>query len=140
MARDQAQLNDAQVNLERYKTLWEEKVIPKQQYDTQGATVGQSKGTIEADKATIDNGQTAIGLREDHGADQRAEWVCGLVDVGNIVHAADPNGLVMIEQLQPIAVLFTIPADSLPPVLASLRRGVRLPVDAYDRDDKVKLR
>ncbi len=113
-------------------------MIAKQQHDTQGASVGQFEGTIEADKAAIDNAKlqltyckiTApitgrIGLR--------------LVDVGNIVHAADPNGLVMIEQLQPIAVLFTIPADNLPPVLASLRKGMKLPVDAYDRDDKNKI-
>jgi multidrug efflux system membrane fusion protein len=61
------------------------------------------------------------------------------VDVGNIVHAADQNGLVTIEQLEPIAVLFTIPADSLPPVLKRLRAGEKLHVDAYDRDDRNRL-
>ncbi len=138
LARDTAQLKDAQVNLERYKQLWEEKVIPKQQYDTQGAQVGQFQGTLEADNAAINNAKLQlvycritspisgrVGLRQ--------------VDVGNIVHAADPNGLVIVEQLQPIAALFTIPADNLPPVLASLRKGVHLPVEAYDRDDKVKI-
>ena len=94
LAHDQAQLNDAQVNLDRYKKLWEEKVIPKQQYDTQAATVGQYEGTIAADQAAIGNAKLnliycniiapisgRVGLR--------------LVDVGNIVHASDATGLVM---------------------------------------------
>jgi multidrug efflux system membrane fusion protein len=138
MARDQAQFNDAKVNLARYQALWEAKVIAKQQLDTQAASVGQFEGAIEADQSAIDNARlqltyaqiTApiagrVGLRQ--------------VDVGNIIHAADPNGLVMIAQLEPIAVLFTIPADNLPPVLNKLRGGVKLPVDAYDREDRVKI-
>lgn len=138
LARDQAQLNDAKVNLSRYEALWNEKVIALQQLDTQRAAVGQSEGTIESDKAAIDNARlqltyakvTApisgrIGLRQ--------------VDAGNIVHAADQNGLVNISQIQPITVLFNIPADNLPPILAKLRSGTKLRVDAYDRDDKNKL-
>jgi multidrug efflux system membrane fusion protein len=138
MARDQAQLNDAKVNLARYQALWEAKVIAKQQLDTQAATVGQFEGAIEADQSAIDNARlqltyahiTApisgrIGLRQ--------------VDVGNMIHAADPNGLAVIAQLEPIAVLFTIPADNLPPVLRKLRAGAKLPVDAYDRDDRNKI-
>ncbi len=138
LARDQAQLKDAQVNLERDQALWEGQVIAKQQLDTQAATVNQVKGTLTADQANIDSAKlnltyariTApisgrIGLR--------------LVDVGNIVHAADPNGLIVITQLQPIAVLFTIPADNLQPVLKKLRAGSKLPVDAYDRDDVNKI-
>lgn len=138
LARDQAQLNDARTNLERYQALWQEKVIAKQQLDTQRATVEQNLGTIEADKAAINNAQlnltyakiTApisgrIGLRQ--------------VDVGNIVHASDPNGLVVIAQMQPIAVMVTIPADNLQRLLEKLRRGIRLRVDAYDRDDKTKI-
>ena len=61
------------------------------------------------------------------------------MDVGNIVHASDPNGLAVITQMQPIAVLFTIPADNLPPVLTKLRAGAKLPVDAYDREDRTRL-
>jgi multidrug efflux system membrane fusion protein len=134
LARDQAQLNDAKVNLSRYQALWNEQVIAKQQLDTQAATVGQFEGAIESDKAAIGNAQlqltyskiTAplsgrIGLRQ--------------VDVGNIVHASDQNGLASIAQMQPIAVLFTIPADNLQPVLQKLRAGAQLPVYAYDRDD-----
>jgi multidrug efflux system membrane fusion protein len=138
MARDQAQLKDAQVNLARYQALWEAKVIAKQQLDTQGASVGQFEGAIKADQSAIDNAKLQltyahisapldgrIGLRQ--------------VDVGNIIHASDPNGLALIAQLEPIAVIFTIPADSLPPVLTKLRAGAKLPVDAYDREDRIKL-
>jgi multidrug efflux system membrane fusion protein len=138
LARDEAQLNDAKVNLARYQTLWNEQVIAKQQLDTQAATVGQFQGAIESDKAAISNAQlqltyskiTApltgrIGLRQ--------------VDVGNIVHASDQNGLATIAQMQPIAVLFTIPADNLPPVLKKLRAGARLPVYAFDRSDTTQI-
>ncbi|HZT32330.1 MAG TPA: MdtA/MuxA family multidrug efflux RND transporter periplasmic adaptor subunit [Bryobacteraceae bacterium] len=138
LARDQAQLRDAQVNLARYQKLWEEKVIPRQQLDTQSSSVGQFQGAIQADQAAIDAARlqltytriTApiggrIGLR--------------LVDAGNMVHAADTTGIAVIAQLQPISVLFTIPADSLPDVLAKLRAGARLPVEAYSRDDRVKI-
>ena len=138
LARDQAQLNDAQVNLKRYDALWNAGVIAKQQYDTQGAQVGQFEGTIEADKAAIESAKlnlqftkiTApiagrIGLRQ--------------VDVGNIVHATDQTPMAVITQMQPIAVLFTIPADQLPQVLAKLRAGAHLPVEAYDRADQVKI-
>ena len=122
------------MNLERYRSLWEAQVIPKQQFDTQGATVGQFEGTIEADQGAIASAQLnltfthilapiggRIGLR--------------LVDAGNIVHATDPNPLAIIAQMQPIAVLFTIPADNLPPVLTALRAGRKLQVDAFDRAD-----
>jgi multidrug efflux system membrane fusion protein len=138
LAKDQAQLTDALVNLDRYQALWDSKVIAKQQLDTQRATVGQFRGVIEADKAAIDNAKlqltfckiTApisgrIGLRQ--------------VDVGNIVHASDANGLVSIAQLQPIAVLFNIPSDNLQPVLKKLAVSAQLKVDAYDRDDRTKI-
>jgi multidrug efflux system membrane fusion protein len=134
LARDMAQLNDAKVNLARYEYLWKQQIIAKQQLDTQAASVGQYEGVIEADKAAINNAKLQltyanvtsplsgrIGLRQ--------------VDVGNIVHASDANGLATIAQMQPIAVLFTIPADNLPPVLQKLRAGAKLPVYAYDRDD-----
>lgn len=138
LARDQAQLNDAKVNLARYQALWQAQVISKQQLDTQAAQVGQFQGTIEADQAAIDNAKLQLtycritapiggraGLRQ--------------VDVGNIVHASDANGIVTITQVEPIAVLFTIPADELPSVLKKLRAGAKLPVDAYDRSDTNKI-
>ena len=135
LARDQAQINDARVDLGRYQKLWDDQVIAKQQLDTQAAQVGQFEGAIEADKANIETAKlnlsftniTApisgrIGLRQ--------------VDIGNIIHATDTQALAVITQMQPIAVVFTIPADDLPPVLAKLRAGVTLTVLAYDRADR----
>jgi multidrug efflux system membrane fusion protein len=138
LARDQAQLNDARVNLARYQALWDAKVIAKQQLDTQAALVGQYQGAITADQSAIDNAK--LQLTYAHiTAPISGRIGLRLVDVGNIVHAADANGLALIAQLQPIAVLFTIPADNLPPVLKKLQAGAKLPVDAYDRDDRNKL-
>lgn len=138
LAKDQAQRKDAQVNFERYQLLFKEGVIPQQQLDTQGALVGQFDGAIKSDQSQIDNAKlqlvycriTApisgrVGLR--------------LVDPGNIVHATDQNGIVVITQLQPIAVLFSLPQDNLPQVNAKLRAGVQLNVEAYDRNDTQKI-
>ncbi len=138
MAHDEALLKDAQLDLERYKTLLKQDAIPGQQLDTQVATVAQDEGQIKTDQANIDNAKLqlvycritapisgVIGLR--------------LVDPGNIVHAADANGMLVITQVQPIAVLFTIPEDNLPPVLRKLHAGVTLPVEALNRDNSQKL-
>ena len=138
LARDQAQLKDAQVNLERDQALWEGQVIAKQQLDTQAATVNQVKGTLTADQANIDSAKLQLSYAR-ITAPISGRIGLRLVDAGNIVHAADPNGLIVITQLQPIAVLFTIPADNLQPVLKKLRAGSKLSVDAYDRDDVNKI-
>jgi multidrug efflux system membrane fusion protein len=135
--KDQAALKDARVNLERFQELYKDGVIPKQQFDTQGSLAGQLEGAVRADQAQIDSVKlnlvytriTApvsgrIGLRQ--------------IDVGNIVHAADPNGLLVITQLQPIAVIFSLPQDSLQSVSQHMRNG-KLSVDAYSRDDQTKL-
>ena len=138
MARDVAQLKNAQLDLERFQVLWKQDSIAKQQLDTQEALVRQLEGTIRTDQGQIDSAKlqlvyctiTApisgrVGLR--------------LVDPGNIVHVADVNGLVVITQLQPITVIFPIPEDSLPQVLARLKTDERLPVEAYDREMKQRL-
>ena len=138
LAKDQAQLRDVQVNYERFQLLYKEGVIPKQQLDTQGAQVGQFEGSIKADQGTIDSAKLQlvyshviapisgrIGLR--------------LVDIGNIVHASDTGGLLVITQLQPIAVIFSLPQDQLPQVASKLRNGEQLIVDAFDRDDTTKI-
>ncbi len=138
LAKDVAQLKDAEANLARYQELYSAQVIAKQQLDTQASLVGQFEGTIQGDKAQIDQAKlqltyckiTApisgqIGLRQ--------------VDEGNMVHMADTNGIAVITQLQPIAVLFSIPEDFLPPVLKKLRANSHLPVVAYDRDGSDKL-
>jgi multidrug efflux system membrane fusion protein len=138
LAKDQAQRKDALVNLDRYKQLWEEKVIPKQQYDTQGSMVGQFDGALTADEAAIESAKLSLTYCK---ITSPLTGVIGLrlVDQGNIVHAADTTGMAVITQLQPIAVLFTIPEDNLQPVLKSLRAGQHLPVQAFDRDMKTKI-
>lgn len=138
LARDQAQLRDAQVNLARYQTLWNEQVIPKQQLDTQAAQVGQFEGAIQSDQANINNAKLQLTYSK-ITAPLTGRIGLRLVDVGNIVHASDPNGLVVITQVEPIAVLFAISADQLQPVLKKLRAGQKLRVDAYDRDDRTRL-
>ncbi len=138
MAKDQALLADARLDLERYRTLVPQDAIPKQQLDAQVATVGQYEGAVKTDQAAIDNAKLQlvycritspisgrVGLR--------------LVDPGNIVHAADANGLLVIAQVQPITVVFTLPEDSLPPVLKRLNAGASMVVDAYNRDKSQKL-
>jgi membrane fusion protein, multidrug efflux system len=138
LAKDQAQRKDAEVNLERFKLLYQEGVIPKQQLDTQGAAVGQFDGAIKTDQGQIDNAKLQlvyaritspitgrVGLR--------------LVDPGNIVHATDTNGLVIITQIQPISVIFTLPQDQLPQVFDKIHKGVQMTVEAYDRDNTQKI-
>lgn len=138
MVHDEALLKNAQVDLDRYRTLWQQDSIPKQQLDTQAALVHQYEGSLKTDQAQIDNAKLQllysricspidgrVGLR--------------LVDPGNIVHATDTNGLLVITQLQPITVIFPIPEDSLPAVFAKLRAGQRMAVDAYDRSSTKKL-
>ena len=132
LVRDREMLANARLDLERYRLLWAQDSIPKQQLDTQEYLVRQYEGAVKADQGLVDSARVQliycritapisglIGLR--------------LVDPGNIVHAADTNGLAVITQLQPIAVIFPIPEDNLPEVLARLRKGEHFPVEAYDR-------
>jgi multidrug efflux system membrane fusion protein len=138
LARDEALLGNARLDLQRYTTLFAQDSVAKQQLDTQQSLVQQYVGTVEMDKGQVDNARlqldyshvTApvggrIGLRQ--------------VDQGNIVHASDTTGLAVITQLQPIDAVFTVPQDSLPSVLQQYLGGKRLPVDAYDREFKNKL-
>src|SRR5271170_3345374 len=137
-AKDQAQLKDVQIDMERYKLLYKEGVIPKQQVDTQEASVGQSQGSIAADQAAIDSAK--LNITYSHIVAPISGRVgLRLVDVGNIVHAADTTGLVVITQLQPISVIFTLPQDQLPQVMAKLHSGAQLSVEAWDRDDTQKI-
>lgn len=138
LARDRAQLNDANANLRRYEYLWHQGVIAKQQYDTQTATVGQFEGALKADTAAIDNAKLNLTYSR-ITAPLSGRIGLRLVDPGNMVHAADPNGLAVIDQVQPITAIFTLPADDLPQVVRKTRSGARLPVDAYDRADANKI-
>jgi multidrug efflux system membrane fusion protein len=137
-AHDQALLDNAKVDQERYKQLLATDAIPKQQLDTQVALVAQYEATIKQDQANIDNAKLQLVYAK---VTAPITGVVGLrlVDPGNIVHATDNTGMIVITQLQPIAVLFTIPEDSLPQVTQKLRAGAHLSVDAYNRDNSRKL-
>lgn len=138
LAKDQAQLRDVQVDYERYQLLFKEGVIPKQQVDTQQAQVGQYQGAIRADQGTIDSAKLQI-VYSHVTAPITGRVGLRLVDMGNIVHASDTTGLLVITQLQPIAVIFSLPQDQLAQVLTKLHGKQQLPVEAYDRDDTTKI-
>ena len=138
LARDQALLDNALVDLDRYQTLLSQDSIAKQQVDTQAALVNQYRGAIAVDRAQIETAKlqmdysriTApitgrVGLRE--------------VDPGNIISSSDANGIVTITQMQPITVLFSIPEINLPAVLERMQRKAPVPVDAYNRNETRKL-
>jgi membrane fusion protein, multidrug efflux system len=135
--KDQASLRDAKLNLDRYTALIPSGSIAQQQVDTQKATVDQLDGQVRTDQAQIDNARLQIvychitapftgrvGLRQ--------------VDPGNIIHAADTNPMLILTQLQPIAVIFPLPEDQLPSVAQHMKTAT-LEVDAYSRDDQTKL-
>src|SRR5882757_2432187 len=128
LAKDQAQRRDAEVNLERFKLLFKEGVIPQQQLDTQAALVGQFDGAIESDQRQINNAKLQL-TNSSITAPISGRIGLRLVDVGNIVHASDTSGLLVITQLQPISVIFSLPQDQLPDVNSKLRSGVQLVVD-----------
>jgi multidrug efflux system membrane fusion protein len=138
LARDQAQLGNANLDLQRYKTLSADGVITRQQYDTQAATVRQFEGVIKADQSQIDNAKLQITYCS-ITAPLSGRIGLRLVDAGNMIHATDQNGLVVITQVEPIAVLFTIPEDSLSQVLKRLHGGEHLAVEAYDRSGQTKI-
>jgi multidrug efflux system membrane fusion protein len=138
MGKDQATLQNAKVDQARYEVLVQQDSIPKQQLDTQVALVKQLEATVVSDQAAIDSARLNLTYSR-ITAPVPGRVGLRLVDPGNIVHATDPNGLVVITQLQPITVIFTIPGDRLPQVMTPLSAGHTLTVEAYDRDLKKKL-
>jgi multidrug efflux system membrane fusion protein len=135
--RDQALLEDAKLDLQRYQEAFASNAIPKQQLDTQVALVHQDEGTVELDKGNFDSAQ--VQLNYCHIASPITGRVgLRLVDPGNIVQAGSTN-LVIVSQLQPISVIFSLPEDDLPQILAQLRAGNQLAVDALDRSLQKKL-
>ena len=138
LARDTATLANAKLDLERYVQLLAQDAIPKQQLDTQRATVAQLEGNIKTDEANVNNAKLQL-IYAKVTAPISGTVGLRLVDPGNIVRAADPGGLLVITQLQPISALFTIPEDTLQQVMARIRKGVRLSVDAFNRDNSKKL-
>jgi multidrug efflux system membrane fusion protein len=136
--KDQAALKDAKVNLDRFKDLYQNGgVVSKQQLDTQDSLVGQLEGSVRADQAQVDNAKLNLVYTR-ITAPVSGRVGLRLVDPGNIVHAADTTGLLLLTQLHPIAVIFTLPEDQLPSVAQHMRGGA-LQVEAYSRDDQTKL-
>lgn len=138
LARDEALLKGAQVDLTRYQGLAAQNAVPHQTLDTQVALVAQDQGTVEADRAAVKTAE--VNLQYCHIVSPLDGRV-GLrqVDQGNYVTPGDANGLVVITQLQPISVLFTLPEDNLPAVSKRLQTGATLPAAAYDRSGATKI-
>src|SRR5207302_8182102 len=138
LAKDQAVLKNAQVDLQRYKTLVAQNSIARQTLDTQAATVQQQTAVVQADQAQVDTQKLnltycrivapvggRVGLRQ--------------VDPGNYVQTSDASGIVVITQIQPISVIFTLPEDNVPAVLKRLNTGATLGATAFDRTGPTKL-
>ncbi len=137
LVRDQALLENARVDLNRYETLWARNAIQEQQVATQRALVKQYEGNVVADQAQIQSAQLNIGYSR-ITAPVTGRVGLRLVDPGNLV-GANSTQIAVITQLQPISVIFTIGEDQLPAVRARLRAGNRLPVAAFDREMRNKL-
>jgi membrane fusion protein, multidrug efflux system len=138
LARDEALLKGAQVDLNRYQNLAAQNAVPHQQLDTQIALVAQDQGIVEADRATVKAAE--VNLQYCHILSPLNGRV-GLrqVDQGNYVTPGDATGIVVITQLQPISVLFTLPEDNLQAIAKRLQQGAVLPTAAYDRSSANKL-
>ena len=138
MARDQAQLDNAKVDLGRYQTLLSQDSIARQNVDAQASTVAQLEAALKVDQAAIDSARLNLTYSR-ITAPISGRVGLRLVDAGNVVSASSTTGLVVITQVEPIAVVFTLPEDALRTVLPRIRAGARLPVDAFDRSGAKRL-
>lgn len=138
LAKDQAAADYAKVEAARYKDLYDAGVVSKDSQQVQQSSAGQSAGVLEADRAAIQAAKVNVAYTK---IASPINGVVGLrqVDAGNIVHAADTTGLLVVTQLQPIGVIFTIPEDQLPVVMQTMRSGHKLVAEAYDRSESTKL-
>jgi multidrug efflux system membrane fusion protein len=136
-SRDEAQLTNAQANLKRYTTLGNQGWATPQLVETQTAQVAQLNAAIKADEAAIEWAQTQLSYTQ---LTSPIDGVTGIrqIDIGNIIHPTDPNGLVVVTQLEPISVIFTLPETALPQVQQQLANGA-LKVEAYSQDNTMKL-
>lgn len=136
--RDTALLENARLDLERYRVAFARNAIPKQQLDTQVATVHQYEGAVKLDQGQVDNAKVQLAYCH-IVAPISGRVGLRLVDAGNIVHASDTNPLVIITQLEPITVVFGVAEDYLPQIQPQVRQGKRLVVDAFDRAQQRKI-
>lgn len=138
LARDQASLENAKIDLERYQQAYASNAIPQQQLATQSATVHQDEGTVLLDEGTLSNAQ--VQLNYTHiTAPIDGRVGLRLLDPGNVVHSANSNALVVITKLQPITVIFTVAEDYLGQIQQQIQQGKTMRVDAYDRTLQKKL-
>ncbi|HXB63126.1 MAG TPA: efflux RND transporter periplasmic adaptor subunit [Acidobacteriaceae bacterium] len=137
-AKDLAAVNDGKAEAARYTALYQAGVVSRESEEAQISTSGQAEGSLKADQAAIQAAKVNLAYTR---ITSPIDGVVGLrqVDAGNIVHAADTNGLVVVTQLQPISVIFTLPEDQLPQVRQRLGSGQKLEADAYDRAETTKL-
>ena len=133
LEQDEALLRDHRIKLKRYQTLYKQDSIARQDLDSQSALVQQFEGAVEADKGALEDAKTQLSYTQ---ITAPFDGRLGLrkVDAGNIVKTSDANGIVTLTQVQPIDVLFTIPSDQLPKILARFNAGDTMPVSAYDRN------
>ena len=138
LAKDQALLKNAQLDLQRYNTMVAQNSIATQTRDTQVSLVSQDQAAVKTDQAQVD--AQKLNLVYAHIVSPVTGRV-GLrqVDAGNYVQTSDPNGIVVVTQLQPISVIFTLPEDNLPAVMKQVHAGAALPVTAYDRTGTTEL-
>jgi multidrug efflux system membrane fusion protein len=138
LLRDEALLKNAQIDLERYQTLLEQDSIAAQQTATQEALVRQYRGTVETDRGLIADARLQLAYTRIK-APFTGRLGLRLVDKGNIIQASDVDGLVVLTQIQPITVVFTLPENDLPAVMKRLRAGETLPIEAFDRSGNTRL-
>ena len=136
-ARDQALLANAKLDLERYSKLVVKEYATRQSVDTQEALVAQYQAAIAHDQAAIDNARVQLGYTT-IVSPLAGRTGIRLIDQGNIVHASDSGGLVVVTQMAPISVIFTLPQKYLPQIIDAMRGGT-LVVSAYDQDDRIQL-
>jgi multidrug efflux system membrane fusion protein len=138
LAKDQALLDDAKLDLARYQVLFSQDSIPKQQLDTQVALVAQDEGTVKVDESQVNNAQLQL-VYAHVTAPISGQIGLRLEDAGNVIQPSDATGLAVITKLQPITVIFSIPEDNLPQVLSKYQAGVKLVADAYNREETKKI-
>ncbi len=138
LARDTALLENARLDVERYKEAYAKNAVPKQQFDTQIATAHQYEGGLKLDQGQVENARVQLAYCH-ITAPITGRVGLRLIDAGNIVHANDSTPLVVITQLEPITIVFSVPEDSLPQIQQQVRKGMRLVVDAFDRAQQKKI-
>jgi len=138
LVRDQALLANARLDLERYRTLLTQDSIAKQQVDSQESLVRQYEGVVRSDQSQVESARLQLTYAR-ITAPISGRTGLRLVDPGNIVRGGDATGIVVITQITPIAVLFTVPQDALPEVIKRMQSGDMLPVEAWDREQKARL-